>query len=68
MEENLTENAQNYLNRFDEILFDMSNKMLNPDLGNSVTINFIRCMIPHHEAAIYMCENLLKYTHFLPLI
>lgn len=61
-------NTKTYLNEFDEILLNMSNKMLNPTLGNSVTINFIRCMIPHHEAAIYMCENLLKYTNFLPLI
>ena len=24
-------------------------------------------MIPHHQAAIYMCENLLKYTKYQPL-
>ena len=23
-------------------------------------------MIPHHMAAIYMCENLLKYTKYMP--
>ncbi len=67
MYDNLNQNAKDYLTRFDEILDQMSNRMLNPDLGNSVTINFIRCMIPHHEAAIYMCENLLKYTDFIPL-
>lgn len=64
----LNNNAANYLNRFSMILNQMSNRMLNPSLGNSVTINFIRCMIPHHEAAIYMCQNLLQYTNFLPLI
>ena len=67
MDYRLNKSAQNYLNEFDEILLNMANRMLNPTLGNSVTINFIRCMIPHHEAAIYMCENLLRYTSFLPL-
>ena len=67
MDYRLNISAQNYLNEFDEILLNMAKRMLNPTLGNSVTINFIRCMIPHHEAAIYMCENLLRYTSFLPL-
>ena len=62
MDYRLNISAQNYLDEFDEILLNMSNKMLNPSLGNSVTINFIRCMIPHHEAAIYMCQNLLGYN------
>ncbi len=64
----LNNSTKKYLSKFNEILCDMSNKMLNPVLGNSVTINFIRCMIPHHEAAIYMCKNLLNYTYFLPLV
>ena len=68
MNYNLDNNATLYLSRFNEILSQMSDRMLNPSLGNSVTINFIRCMIPHHEAAIYMCENLLRFTNFLPLI
>ena len=67
MNYDLSNNARNYLNRFDMILNQMSNKMLYPSLGNSVTINFIRCMIPHHEAAIYMCKNLLRYINFFPL-
>ena len=67
MQNFLSEETNNYLSRFDEILNNMANKMLDPKLEDSVTINFIICMIPHHEAAIYMCENLLKYTQFLPL-
>lgn len=60
--------VQNYLARFDEILCQMADKMLNAQLtNNNITINFIRCMIPHHQAAIYMCENLLKYTNYTPL-
>ncbi len=55
--------AQRYLYRFDQILDEMANKMLNAELTSySITIDFIQCMIPHHQAAIYMSENLLMYT------
>ena len=56
-----------YLRRFDQILCEMSNKMLSFNMTSNITINFIECMIPHHEAAIYMCENLLTYTDYKPL-
>ena len=59
--------SQNYLLRFDQILNEMANQMLSQQVTNSITINFIRCMIPHHQAAIYMCENLLQYTSYPPL-
>lgn len=38
--------------------------MLSLEVTNSISINFIECMIPHHEAAIYMSENLLEYTTY----
>ena len=60
--------ARNYLTRFDEILNQMADEMLSQNVVNNITIDFIRCMIPHHQAAIYMCENLLKYTRYEPLI
>lgn len=56
-----------YLFRFNQILCEMVNKMLSRKITDSITINFIECMIPHHQAAIYMCENLLKYTNYKPL-
>ncbi len=59
--------VKNYLTRFDEILNEMATKMLNPSLTNNITLNFIVCMVPHHQAAIYMSQNLLKYTKFQPL-
>lgn len=59
--------ARKYLARFDEILNQMADKMLSQEFTSSITINFIRCMIPHHQAAIYMCENLLNYTRYEPL-
>lgn len=56
-------NVQIYLMNFNKILNTMASKMLNPNItNNNITINFINCMIPHHQAAIYMCENLLNYT------
>ena len=59
--------VKKYLNRFDQILCQMANKMLLVNMYNNITLNFIKCMIPHHQAAIYMCENLLKYSNFEPL-
>ena len=56
-----------YLHMFDEILCQMSNRMLSFNTTSNITINFIECMIPHHEAAIYMSENLLTYTNYRPL-
>lgn len=66
--QNMSDDACRYLKRFDEILYEMSYKMLSQNITNSITTNFIECMIPHHQAAIYMCENLLKYTNYPPLI
>ena len=59
--------AKQYLTRFDEILCEMADKMLSCQFNDNITIDFIVCMIPHHQAAIYMCQNLLKYTNYLPL-
>ena len=61
-DKNTMNDVKNYLMHFDYILNNMRNKMLNPILTNNITIDFIRCMIPHHEAAIYMCQNLLNYN------
>ena len=60
-------NSKTYLARFDQILNEMASKMLSANITDSITINFIQCMIPHHQAAIYMCENLLRYTNYRPL-
>lgn len=63
----LDSNSRKYLQRFDKILRTMACKMLSKCPTNSITLDFIDCMIPHHQAAIYMCENLLKYTSYHPL-
>ena len=59
--------ASNYLKEFEKILNHMTRKMLNFKKKDNITLTFIECMIPHHQAAIYMCENLLKYTKNYPL-
>lgn len=56
-----------YIEEFDSILKNMIRCMTESCLTNSISDNFIIQMIPHHEAAIGMSENLLKYTTCLPL-
>lgn len=67
MENQEIEMAKRYLRKFDQILGVMANKMLSAIPINNITLYFIECMIPHHQAAIYMCNNLLKYTNYTPL-
>lgn len=57
-----------YLARFQKILNTMAIQMLSADASGSITIDFINCMIPHHQAAIDMCENLFLYTKDRQLI
>ncbi len=52
---------------FDSILNDMIAGMTDAELTDSISHNFIVQMIPHHEAAIRMSQNLLQYTTFVPL-
>ena len=62
------EDVNEYLKRFDEILRQMANKMLSQRVTYNITLDFIHCMVPHHGAAIYMGENLLRFTDYEPLI
>ncbi len=62
------EYCRRYLDRFFEILNKMREEMLSQQITGNITIDFIKTMIPHHQAAIYMCQNLLEYTHYQPLI
>ena len=54
--------AKEYLYTFYGILDEMIWCMTGADLGNSISYNFIVQMIPHHQAAIEMSKNILKYT------
>ncbi len=60
-------NTKEYLNTFYCILDQMIREMTTANLTESISNNFIVQMIPHHQAAIQMSENLLKYSEFCPL-
>ena len=51
-----------YLTCFDQILQEMIRGMTRPRPKGSISGLFIRQIIPHHEAAIRMSENLLQFT------
>lgn len=59
--------TQNYLSEFYCILDNMIDGMTEAELTDSISHNFIVQMIPHHEAAIEMSHNILKYTTNVPL-
>ena len=59
--------TKEYLNTFYCILDQMVREMTTANLTESISNNFIVQMIPHHQAAIQMSENLLKYTDWCPL-
>lgn len=59
--------AKNYLNTFHCILDEMIRGMTEAELSNSISYNFIVQMIPHHQAAIEMSQNILQYTTYIPL-
>ena len=50
-----------YLTRYQEILEKMIRRMSCAELTDSISHNFIRQMIPHHEAAIEMSRNVLRF-------
>lgn len=51
-----------YLYNFNNILERMISGMTEASLSDSISHNFIVQMIPHHQAAIEMSENILDYT------
>lgn len=63
----ISDNTETYLREYREILQDMIQGISQAELTDSISHNFIVQMIPHHEAAIRMSENLLSYTINLPL-
>lgn len=62
MKTRLSNVTKAYLETFERILDNMICNMNGADLNNSISHNFIVQMLPHHRAAIQMCENLLQYT------
>lgn len=64
---NFSHVTNDYLASFDGILCDMTEGMAHADLSDSISHNFITQMIPHHQGAIEMSRNLLRYTTNIPL-
>lgn len=58
----LSDCTKDYLTEFYSILDEMIRGMDCAQLNDSISHNFIVQMIPHHRAAIQMCENVLQYT------
>lgn len=59
--------TKDYLTAFHCILDNMIHNMTNVELTDSISYNFIVQMIPHHQAAIEMSHNILKYTTCIPI-
>lgn len=58
----LSDNTKEYIDNFYKILDEMSENMKAVTPSSSISGTFIRQMIPHHEGAIKMSENILNYT------
>lgn len=52
----------NYLDAYYTILGEMERKMTSVKQTGSISWDFIMQMIPHHQAAVEMCENVLRYA------
>lgn len=64
---NFSNVTNDYLAFYDCILRNMIDEMTHADLSDSISHNFITQMIPHHQGAIEMSRNLLRYTTHIPL-
>lgn len=67
MDYTLSNVTKDYLSAFTCILEEMIQGMTSAPLTDSISHNFITQMIPHHQAAIRMSENILRYTTDLTL-
>lgn len=59
--------TQKYLDSYAGILDTMTGTMNCAKENDSISYNFIVKMIPHHQGAIRISEELLRYTTCIPL-
>lgn len=60
-QENTEQDRQDYLRRFGEITRTMFARMGAACATNQISADFMREMIPHHQGAIRMSENALRF-------
>ena len=58
----LSDPSKRYLCCYYQILDEMIQGITTAKLTRSLSHNFIVQMIPHHQAAVRMCRNLLQYS------
>lgn len=58
----LSDVTKDYVNEFYCILDEMIREMTQVEMTESISGNFIMQMIPHHQAAIEMSYNILRFT------
>lgn len=63
----LSLNTIEYVEKYRKILKEMMDKMTAAKQTDSISGSFITQMLPHHQAAIEMSENLLQFTTNIPL-
>ena len=56
-----TDDLSRYLTEHDSIMMNMMEDMMIREKSGSASIDFLKGMIPHHEAAIKMSESYLNY-------
>lgn len=61
-------NGLKYSYQFNQILCNMALEMVTQNITNSITVNFIKEIIPHNLAAMYMCQNISVYTNYPAII
>ncbi|MCF0147067.1 MAG: DUF305 domain-containing protein [Clostridium sp.] len=54
--------SKEYINEYDKVKNTMFKKMENAIITDNADVNFLQEMIYHHEGAIGMANNILKYT------
>ncbi len=58
----LSDASKHYLCCYYQILDEMIQGITTAKLTQSISHNFIVQMIPHHQAAVRMCRNILEYS------
>lgn len=58
----LSNNTKDYLDTYFNILGTMEENMGEASITDSISSTFIAQMIPHHEGAIEMSKNILRFT------